>query len=147
VSNTVGDMARQRLNIFERVNAWQRVDSAGAQLNNTGYRAPRGVAFLDWISRYRFMICLENSNTPGYVTEKAIQASLAGTVPIYAGGGSTLFNRDAIIDASAADFPAELQRLAADADEYQRRRSLDLYLQRPSLADFESRFAALLLEH
>jgi hypothetical protein len=146
VSNTVGDMASTRLEVFQRINAWQRVDSAGAQLNNTGYRAPRGVAFLDWISKYRFMICLENSNAPGYVTEKALQASLAGALPIYGGGGSALFNRDAIVDAGAADFPAELQRLASDANEYQRRRSLDLYRHRPSLAHFEARFAAMLLE-
>ncbi len=147
VSNTVGDMAQRRLEVFQRINTWQRVDSAGAQLNNTGYRAPRGVAFLDWISQYRYMICLENSSTPGYVTEKAMQASLAGAVPIYGGGAGALFNRDAIVDAAAADFPAELQRLEADASEYQRRRSLELYVQRPSLVDFETRFAALLLEH
>ncbi|MGH8254178.1 MAG: glycosyltransferase family 10 domain-containing protein, partial [Steroidobacteraceae bacterium] len=146
VSNSVGDMAQRRLETFERLNAWQRVDSAGAQLNNTGYRAPRGAAFLDWISQYRFMVCLENSNAPGYVTEKALQASLAGTVPIYTGGGLTLFNRDAIVAASEADFPGEVQRLEADATEYQRRRALELYVQRPSLADFEARFAALLLE-
>ncbi|HVN98973.1 MAG TPA: glycosyltransferase family 10 [Steroidobacteraceae bacterium] len=146
VSNTVGGMAQRRLEIFERVNAWQRVDSAGAQLNNTGYRAPRGVAFLDWIARYRFMICLENSHAPGYVTEKALQASLAGTVPVYDGGGLAQFDREAIVDASAADFPAELQRLEADAAEYERRRRLELYRQRPSLRDFEARFAALLLD-
>ena len=147
VSNTVGDMAQRRLEVFQQVNAWQRVDSAGAQWNNTGYRAPRGVPFLDWISQYRYMICIENSSTPGYVTEKALQASLAGTMPIYAGGGLAQFNRDAIVDAAAADFPAELQRLESDANEYQRRRSLELYVQRPSLADFEKRFDALLLEH
>lgn len=147
VSNTVGAMAQRRIDIFERVNAWNRVDSAGAQLNNTGDRAPRGLAFLDWIAQYRFMICLENSDTPGYVTEKALQASLAGAVPIYQGGGSAFFNRDAFVDASAADFPTELQRLETDANDYQRRRSLDLYVQRPSLAEFEARFAALLLEH
>jgi Glycosyltransferase family 10 (fucosyltransferase) C-term len=145
VSNTVGDMAQRRLDIFQRIDSWQRVDSAGAQMNNTGYRAPRGVEFLDWIARYKFMICLENSNAPGYVTEKALQASLAGTMPIYDGGGLAQFNRDAIVDASAATFPDELRQLDADAAEYQRRRQLDLYSTRPSLFDFEKRFAALLL--
>jgi hypothetical protein len=121
------------------------VDSAGAQLNNTGFRAPRGVQFLDWIAKYKFMICLENSDAAGYVTEKALQASLAGTVPIYDGCGLTQFNRDAIVDASAPGFLDELKALDADAAEYQRRQHLDLYLRRPSLLDFETRFAALLL--
>ena len=145
VSNTVGGMAQRRLEVFQLINAWQQVDSAGAQLNNTGYRAPRGVEFLDWIARYKFMICLENSDAPGYVTEKALQASLAGTMPIYEGGGLAQFNRDAIVAASAPDFPAELQRLDGDAAEYQRRRPVELYARRPSLLDFETRFAALLL--
>ncbi len=145
VSNTVGGMAQRRLEVFQRINAWQHVDSAGAQLNNTGFRAPRGVQFLDWIAKYKFMICLENSDAAGYVTEKALQASLAGTVPIYDGCGLTQFNRDAIVDASAPGFLDELKALDADAAEYQRRQHLDLYLRRPSLLDFETRFAALLL--
>jgi hypothetical protein len=145
VSNTVGSMAARRAQVFQQVTAWQRVDSAGSLLNNTGYRAPRGTAFLDWIARYRFMICIENSQAPGYVTEKALQAWLGGAMPIYEGAGFALFNRDAVLDAAAPDFLGQLQRLAADAGEYERRRQLELYAQRPSLVDFETRFAALLL--
>jgi hypothetical protein len=145
VSNTVGGMAERRQQVFQQVNAWQRVDSAGSLLNNTGYRAPRGTAFLDWIARYRFMICIENSQAPGYVTEKALQASLAGAIPIYEGAGIGLFNRDAVVDAAAPDLLEQLQRLDADAGEYERRRQLELYAQRPSLRAFEARFAELLL--
>ena len=145
VSNTVGGMAERRQQVFQRVNAWQRVDSAGSLLNNTGYRAPRGPAFLDWIARYKFMICVENSNAPGYVTEKALQASLAGAMPIYEGAGLALFSPDAVVDAAAPDFLEQLQRLDRDAGEYERRRQLELYAQRPSLLDFEARFAELLL--
>ncbi len=146
VSNTVGGMAQRRQQVFQQINAWQRVDSAGSLLNNTGYRAPRGADFLDWIARYKFMICLENSQAPGYVTEKALQASLAGAMPIYDGGGMALFNADALVDAAAPDFLAQLQRLDGDAGEYQRRRQLELYAHRPSLQDFEARFAQLLLD-
>jgi hypothetical protein len=145
VSNTVGGMAERRQQVFQQVNAWQRVDSAGALLNNTGYRAPRGAAFLDWIARYKFMICIENSQAPGYLTEKALQASLAGTMPIYEGAGIALFDRDAVLDAAAPDFFEQLQRLDADGGEYERRRQLELYARRPSLLDFEARFAQLLL--
>lgn len=145
VSNNVGELAKRRQEVFQQINARGPVDSAGSVLNNTGYRAPRGADFLDWIAQYKFMICLENSKAPGYVTEKALQASLAGTIPIYDGGGLELFNGDAIVDASAPDYLAELARLDDDPREYQRRRRLDLYRTPPSLRAFEAGFAGLLL--
>ena len=37
------------------------------------------------LSKYRFVLCLENSIFPGYVTEKIFDAMLAGCVPIYYG--------------------------------------------------------------
>jgi len=146
VSNTVGNLARRRLEVFRQVHAYEPVDAAGAVANNTGYRAPRGLDFLDWIAQYRFMISLENSDAPGYVTEKALQASLSGAVPIYAGGGAGFFNRDAFIDASAPDFLEELARLDNDPLEYQRRQRLELYRTRPSLKVFEDDFARVLLQ-
>ena len=144
-SNTLGEQAQRRQDVFQETNRFRPVDSAGSILNNTGYRAPRGTEFLDWVARYRFMICLENSNSPGYVTEKALQASLAGTMPIYAGGGLEYFDRNAVVDASAPDYLAELTRLDCNPNEYQHRRRLELYKSRPSLQAFEARFAELLL--
>jgi hypothetical protein len=38
---------------------------------------------LEIISKYKFNICFENSITPGYYTEKLVDARVAGTVPIY----------------------------------------------------------------
>jgi hypothetical protein len=37
------------------------------------------------ISSYRFNLCLENCQYPGYLTEKIFDAMLAGTVPVYLG--------------------------------------------------------------
>ncbi|OWY61483.1 hypothetical protein B7486_63555, partial [cyanobacterium TDX16] len=34
-----------------------------------------------------FNLCFENSDQPGYVTEKPMEALLAGAIPIYRGGG------------------------------------------------------------
>ena len=36
-------------------------------------------------SQYKFIICFENSTTPGYVTEKIFNVFLSGTIPIYDG--------------------------------------------------------------
>ena len=145
VSNNVGELAQRRQQVFQEINARKPVDAAGSVLNNTGYHAPRGAEFLDWIAQYKFMICLENSKAPAYVTEKALQASLAGAIPIYDGGGLELFNSDAIVDASAPDYLAELARLDNDPREYEQRQRLELYKTRPCLRTFEDGLARLLL--
>ena len=46
-----------------------------------------------------FGICMENKNTPGYITEKILMAFLAGTVPVYYGTKEVfdIFNRKAFI--------------------------------------------------
>jgi hypothetical protein len=36
-------------------------------------------------SKYKFIICFENSKTPGYVTEKIFNVFLSGSIPIYDG--------------------------------------------------------------
>lgn len=40
---------------------------------------------IEYLKRFRFSICPENSNAPGYVTEKLFEAFLAGTIPVYWG--------------------------------------------------------------
>ncbi len=120
---------------------YQPVDSAGSVLNNTGYRAPRGLAYLDWLAQYRFVISIENSEAPGYVTEKALQASLAGAIPIYQGSGHSLFNSDAFLDATSDDLIGQIALLDSNPEEYRRRQQVELYRVRPSLREFEQRFA------
>jgi alpha(1,3/1,4) fucosyltransferase len=55
----------------------------------------------DFISQYKFNICPENSNAPGYVTEKIFQAIDAGCIPIYWGSDNhpepEILNQEAII--------------------------------------------------
>jgi len=55
----------------------------------------------DFIRQYKFNICPENSNSPGYVTEKIFQAIEAGCIPIYWGSDnnpeSEILNQDAIL--------------------------------------------------
>ena len=38
-----------------------------------------------FFSQYRFVLCMENFNDPGYVTEKLLNALLSGAIPIYYG--------------------------------------------------------------
>lgn len=42
------------------------------------------------LMNYNFTIAFENSDYPGYITEKVIHAFVAGTIPLYWGGGEYL---------------------------------------------------------
>ena len=80
-SNREGYQIRE--NFFHYLSYYKKVDSSGMVLNNTGYLAPRGEAFIEWISSYKFMICMENSMGDSYITEKLFQAYAGGAIPIY----------------------------------------------------------------
>jgi alpha(1,3/1,4) fucosyltransferase len=134
-----GNIVERREEIFRLIHGWRHVDSAGADFNNTGYLAPKGPEFLRWISQYRFMICPENSKTLGYITEKALQAWLAGTIPIYDGGSLEGLNSEAFVSASG-NYLEEIQALEMDPDLFLRKQRAELYRERPSLKAFEEQF-------
>lgn len=89
---------RFRTDFFHRLSAYKRVDSGGAYLNNIGYRVDDKLSFLNG---YKFSLAMENVNHEGYCTEKILDSFLAGTVPIYWGGGERItdyFNEKAFIN-------------------------------------------------
>ena len=145
-SNTMGDLAKERMALFGRINQWQRVDSGGAILNNLGYRVPRGLEFLRWIAKYKYMICIENSLQPSYITEKPYQAWFAGTVPIYNGGHVGHLNPHAIVNASSPHVLTELQRIEASPELYESKRRASLTDSPLSLGSFVQQFRALVLD-
>lgn len=73
---------RMRVDIFNELGKYKRIDSGGALLNNIGYRVKNK---MDFMKDYKFSIAFENSSKPGYVTEKILHAFAAGTIPIYWG--------------------------------------------------------------
>jgi hypothetical protein len=96
------DPSGVRSRIFHGISKIAPVDSGGAFLNNTpelrGQFNNDKVAFLE---RYKFNICAENSNAPGYVTEKPFHAIQAGCVPVYWGSANKpepeVLNQDALL--------------------------------------------------
>jgi len=54
---------------------------------------------MEVFSRYRYALVMENSDSPGYVSEKILHAFLSGTVPIYYGSRFVfeIFNAKAFI--------------------------------------------------
>lgn len=81
--------ARERIEFLELLNRYKPVDSGGKVLNNIGGRVDDKLEFL---RNYKFTITFENSNHPGYTTEKIMEALIADTIPIY--WGNTLVARD-----------------------------------------------------
>ena len=64
----------------------------------------------DLLGQYKFTIAFENTAYPGYVTEKIIDAMVAGSVPIYLGAPDigNHVPQNAFIDASAFPNPLAL---------------------------------------
>ena len=112
---------------------YKHVVCPGRVLHN--YDAPEFSARFssDWnnskrllLSRYKFNIAFENTNTDGYITEKIVDAFYANTIPIYWGSeGNTLpFPKNAMIYANDyPDFPSLINRIR-ELDEND-----DLYLE------------------
>jgi hypothetical protein len=108
--------AIERIDFFNRLSKYKKVDSGGGYLNNIGYRVERGSQNkLDWMRNYKFSITFENSCYPGYTTEKLMHALITDTIPIYWGNplASLDFNPKAFInchDYSSFDDVVELVR-------------------------------------
>lgn len=78
----------KRNNFFHRLNAYKPVASAGPLFNNHPPLA-RGEdsvkSKLEFLPKFKFNLCFENSSYPGYATEKLYEALVGKTVPIYWG--------------------------------------------------------------
>jgi hypothetical protein len=146
VSNAVGELGTKRIEIARSIHAWKPIESAGRIGNNVGYLAPRGLDFLSWIAQYRYMICPENSDAPGYITEKPFQAWFASTVPIYAGGALSDLNGESIVDASRSDVIERIAQLESDSNLYERTRRADIGLEALSSDQFNRQFRDLARE-
>lgn len=115
----------RRMNFFEALSKYKKVDSAGILENNIGYAIPvtKKVAFE---RNYKFSIAFENSSREGYVTEKLPSALAARTIPIYFGdpGVGREFNTERFINIHEfGSFEAAIERIKtidADDNEYLR---------------------------
>jgi len=65
---------------------------------------------------YKFNLCFENSIIPGYVTEKALQAKMAGCIPLYWGDPAYRvdFNAKSLIN--IYEYDCDFERIFATVD-------------------------------
>lgn len=75
--------------LFSELSKYKRVDSGGRVLNNIGYLVDDKLKFQ---SKYKFSIAFENSEYPGYTTEKLVHPKLVDSIPIY--WGNPLVHKD-----------------------------------------------------
>jgi len=108
VSNAKRKKTHKRVEFFHRLSRYKKVDSGGAALNNIGRRLSTGPYYkLQFIRPYKFNIAFENGSTPGYTTEKIVDAMEARCVPIYWGNPRIAeeFNPGSFLN--YFDFPSE----------------------------------------
>ena len=67
---------------YKELNKYKEIDMGGLYYNNVGGPVRNKINFL---SQYKFSLAMENSKADGYVTEKIIDAFIAGNIPIYYG--------------------------------------------------------------
>ena len=80
------DSSGIRQEILNNVNKIEKVDCAGSFINNdTSLKEIYNDNKHKYLEAYKFNICPENSNYPGYVTEKLFEAIWCGCIPIYWG--------------------------------------------------------------
>ena len=87
-----------------------------------------------YFGRYRFALVMENNKAKGYISEKIVNAFLAGCIPIYYGTEEVfnIFNRKSFIFYDAANPKPALERVAYLE---RNRTAYDMVLEEPILAN------------
>ena len=99
---------KERNSLVRSLNAIKKVSCGGPFMNNIGYLVPKGYdAKQDFQRHHLFSMAYENEASPGYQTEKIVDAFLSDSIPIYWGNkyASEEFNPKAFV--CATDFPNE----------------------------------------
>lgn len=114
-----------RLYFYNELSKYKKIDSAGSLMNNmNGFKVPENENKLSFLSKYKFTIAIENSSSPGYVTEKIIDPFLVQSVPIYWGNPTVCsdYNPNSFINlmdySSIEEAIEEIIRLDKDDDAY-----------------------------
>ena len=84
---------KNRVDFFNRLSQYKRVDSGGKKFNNIGGPIAGGSrGKIDFLRAYKFNIAFENRSLPGYTTEKIFEPMVARCLPIY--WGNPLINEE-----------------------------------------------------
>ena len=128
VTNPLNEIRNQS---FFWLSSYKQVDSAGRLFNNIGNEIFAGLGGgggellkHEFLKKYKFSLCFENSSAEGYTTEKLLHAKAAGCIPIYWGDPkvSRDFNDKGFINANnvhnAEDLIALVKNIDQDSEKY-----------------------------
>lgn len=110
-----------REQLFQALNTYRHVDAGGTCCNTLGYRIKD---HKEWQKTYRFTIACENSEKPGYVTEKLADALIANTIPIYWGNPSIALDVNPARIIHVRDYPnltsliKKIQKIDTNKEEF-----------------------------
>jgi len=113
-----------RLQFFDLLSQYQRVDASGVVRNNTGKLIPgdhRSENLVNYYAEGKFVLCCENVQEPGYITEKIILAFASGSIPIYWGADNVeeIFNPKSFINLNNLENPiSRIQELNENEELY-----------------------------
>lgn len=90
-----------RFELVNEIASIEKVDCDGKLFhNNDDLKRKFADNKLEYLRNYRFNLCPENSDYPGYCTEKIFEAISSGCIPIYCGSGNNpepdILNQEAI---------------------------------------------------
>ena len=91
----------ERVNFFNKLSEYKKVDSYGECLNNTGiYASHDRYEFEKLVSQYKFIITFENCQKNMYITEKILHGYYSLSIPIYWGSDNIhyFFNKNSFIN-------------------------------------------------
>jgi hypothetical protein len=103
----IGNPVRNRMEVAQKLNYYKPVHGFGKVFGRHFNECK-----LNLMENYRYNICFENSITEGYVTEKLLEAKVAGCIPLYYGDDSAArdFNRKCYINYREMSGPDDLLR-------------------------------------
>lgn len=103
------------MELFEEISKYKRVDSGGRWMNNVGGPVADKLQF---DKSHKFSIVCENSASPGYTTEKLVQAFAAACIPIYWGDPEVakVFNTKSFINVRDYASVEEVARRVREID-------------------------------
>jgi len=136
ISNNGNELRRT---IIEKLSQYKQVDCGGNFMNNIGFVVPRGdncSGKLNHNRQYRFVLAMENTDYPGYCTEKLADAYKSGSLPIYWGNKEVIkdFNPKTFINANDFESVDALVSHIAKVD--QDEALFDSYFKEPMLSPF-----------
>jgi hypothetical protein len=112
-------MNENKKKVLQELSTIGQIDSI-EQYNLSKYSCYHSNELLQLFNQYKFIICFENSNTDGYITEKIFNVFLSKSIPIYDGAPniSDYINQNSYISFNDSNFIKKINLLCKNEKLY-----------------------------